>query len=280
MKSYLTVLFILNIFSGLSVFPQTQPLIEKWDLKGEVKSIIEYQFHEKLFSENDFIKGDTLCAGGKYFFDEKKRLVREETCFEEIKFEMDYKYDEYGFLSGEYNFGRLIVQYIYDDVGNRIKELFYDKEELIGHWKYLYDDKGHTIQRAKYYGKDLDVKWEMECNADGKVIKELKINRENDRSIDEMVVYKYDDKGNQVYAQISNPETGESVIRRYTYNQWNDITKWESKSDYNELSYSHTSIIHYTYDTFGNWIEKVEYFLLPDTDRSRAIIFERTIEYY
>ncbi|GIZ15225.1 hypothetical protein [Capnocytophaga catalasegens] len=163
-----------------------------------------------------------------------------------------YFYDEKGniFENIEYN-GRSEQTakkgYIYDSNNKEIGYINYDsKNNVLAKYVYMYDEKGNIAEKTHY-------------DPQGEIIK---IQRSKyDAKNNEIEQHFFDSKNNLLYFYILKYDRRGNVMELDSYNPdgtLNVKNHWK-----------------YTFDTKGNWIQKIEY----TSDKSYFII-ERTIEYY
>lgn len=240
---------------------------------GKVKSIFQIQFHIDQQSEG-IKKGDTIsCSFHNYFFDKKKKVLKEEFCEIDVLFSYENKYDNEGNIVERNNFGKLNRKYEYDNMGNQVKESMFDNEGLIGYWLYRHDENGDRIERTGFMNNDFIERWIMEYDNNKRLIKEYMVSEEpNDTPTYLIKTYKYDKNGRLITFISTDPETKVNAIETFKYNIQNDIIEHHTINNFQgterRVNY------RYTYDKKRNWTQRIEL----DNEKPMRIV-ERRIEY-
>lgn len=265
------LIFILYLLTCNSVLGQS--LLDIESVNGKVKSIYQIQLLVDQRAE-EIKKGDTIVYSfHKYYFDKKKKVIKEEYCEIDVLFSYEYKYDNKGNVVERNNFGKLDRKYEYDNMGNQVKESMFDNEGLMGYWLYKHDDKGNRIERTGFMNNDFIERWVMEYDNNKRLVKEYMVNEEpNDTPTYLIKTYQYDNKGRLITFISTDPETKVNSIDKFKYNIQNEIIEHFSINNFqgteDRINY------RYTYDNNYNWTQRIEL----DNDKPMRLV-ERRIEY-
>ena len=257
--------------------------VEKYDLKGMVKSVLQSSFeavgkledvklgvqlnsfpHSKtstFFNEGGKITEEIRYIDGsllsKYIFtyDETGKLIKDESFHDDNteRSRTNYKYDEQGKLIEEIHYARILKEYY--------RLSFKHKKN------FLYDENGNLIEETFSNGNSyFDKKITYRYDASGNRTDQLDLGGDNilrDRSM-----FKYDRNGNKIeFAYLDVGGTLTTFI--YKYDENGNLIEEGIKGSSNKKSYA------YDYDSQGNWIKKVQFSSNIDTS-----IVLRQIEYW
>lgn len=195
------------------------------------------------------------------------------------------KYNIEGYLEQEDRFlsdGNLFekIEYLYDDLGNKIEIKILERGRLPGFEKrivFLYQNE-RLIEEIEYSAnEDLIINKNYQVDGKGNVIKEIRTypdGRSNEKKfkydnqgnqIEEKsfypggeislpwLVFKYDNEGNKIEDIYLNRDGSSSRNDIYTYDDKKNITEIKIFYD-GDLESKVNNIFHY--DENGNWVEK------------------------
>ncbi len=283
MRTFVIIIAVLFLISCKK--DTIEPITPKLDVKGKVKTIVEYDY-SAVEKWGEITEGVITS--------------KEAYTYNESGFETEFLlYLANGNLEGKW-----VNTY---DSSNRILESTGHESSggLYGRTVYKYDNKGRLI-KWELYGRTNNLYAEVDClcDANGRVIQEIGYEKDNYESEYNAkrfykYTYKYDSKGNKIE---ENDYVEENVISLTTKFEYNSSDKLIKESEYDdgitlthEISYSYDSkgnvtdivdastgsgsrIIKYIYDEFDkvdNWIKRRNY-----KDRKIAGITKRVITYY
>lgn len=277
---------LLSLFPIIGCFADEPEETYTWDLNsdwqkqklnGQVKTLAEVRYNIPInpyeeevqpefdmsfvyeFNKDGFIKFQSshdedgnVKDLDLFFYDEDGRI---EKVWFDIKGKPSggtllFKYNKNGkliALQSEKESGELSVKVFYklDDKDNVVEESSWSSSgELFSKKEYIRNDKGEIIKVLSYdsYGK-LKSEIDYVRDENGVIVERIKYEQESDTN--ERCRYEYDENGNVVKSIISDENGREQEI---------------------ETSY--------TYDKYGNWVEKIEQHGLF------SYYYKREIEYY
>lgn len=167
--------------------------------------------------------------------------------------------------------------YIYDNAGNLTSEYWTDEQGNVV-WKsiYVYNSNGKIIEKTWYSGNRVTSKWTTQYDNNGKVIENAEFSNGllqeveqyvyNKDKISEVRILKnntlnskkefaYNKAGN-VRMEWRTDADGKQILRRnFDFDKAQRIISsftWDSKSELMDK-------IYWTYDNYGNWVQRVEY---------------------
>ena len=281
--------------------------IKVYDKKGVQLS--EYSYSYEYDSLDNWNKKTVYTKGKPLFISERSFTYfgsknKRKTDWEQSGFKGKVKLSIESIYKGDYRFGKLEkgehsenLNSFFDEEGELIQ---LNKKDLITINKY--DIDGNIIESFIVGNKDeQDSKHFYKYDSSGKIVEEINLHSYSGDG--DTTIFKYDEKGNlkEKIFHIDNPSSIQVRNELYTYNNNGFLTKKEKNYyqrnktiiDYsydangnniitfytmlNEdgtLNWKSKDTSEYEYDSFGNWIRKIEV-------RSReGYIKERKIIYY
>jgi hypothetical protein len=146
------------------------------------------------------------------------------------------------------------VTYKYDEKGNQIEMIVYDREgKLSRKQTRLYDKRGNNVESVLSFESMNNNETTFKMN--------------------------YDEKGNMIYRESYDYIGQKKSKETYKYDEnRNEIEADQELQTESGISYSYKTTTKYVFDQFKNWTKMVR--VLDFTNSKNIIILEREIEYY
>jgi len=236
---------------------------EKMNLKGKVKCIIETdKKHESIkvsFNERGYITeksidydvDGSIDSRSAYFYDSLGKL-----------FTMKTYRDDTTLVS--------ISTFLYDSLGNRIKENIENVQEIEkGHnanYYYRFDEKGNCIEMRGYNSKGtLFTTYSYRYDSLGHQLEENWLEANGD--LISKTLYQYDDKGNKIEEQRKYSSSDIIYTTNYRYNEEGTLIE--------EISGNGNTRVNYQLDKKGNCVR-----IIYSEGLEQEVVVKRTIDYY
>jgi hypothetical protein len=279
LKSITFFIIVCVLFTGLIVPPDKFTDLEKYRLKGSVKSLMEIKY-SLAEAGNTALKNQIMFQ--KYTLFDINGYETESTLYK--------KSDE--LLTSRYIFGNNdkpveMLEYHADGTLNLTIKFKYDekgyKSEAIYNWA---DNRiiGEICEKTDYYFDIVqnEVFTRVIYKNDYRGFCEEENYLKPDSSLSFKIVAKYDFRGNKVESAYFHGNDRLSWMTKYTYDRYDNLIESRVfKSNYIAV----VSKFKYQFDSYGNWISRnekrdVHRNILTDGLDTANTVTERTIEYY
>ncbi|MCO6498610.1 MAG: hypothetical protein J5I50_13230 [Chitinophagaceae bacterium] len=190
-------------------------------------------------TQRDIQDGATRTTREISYLSSNKSKIKRELDYWNTNATMEYvyEYDDKGLLKSvkttPYNKKDFFesVNYEYDEMGNKIKEVHHSKDkEVYYSYTYQYDKEGNnTGKQALDPDGKLETRYEYKYE-NGKLVEEKEFDA--DEKLHTTKEYKYDDKGNVSQEKEISGEDGSASVKDFEY-VYDDKSNWIKKTSIN-----------------------------------------------
>ena len=286
---HITFISIVLFFSYFSTVAQSslpvRPLnhLTEFSLKGKVKSfkVTPYRAIDSMGVIKQGSKLETWTGDDISFFNQKGYKIEREkyTTNEKLQIKIVIAYNDKNqrITRNIYNTaGKINARYVYqyDKAGHKIAyNTYHTNGELIESWKYVNDNYGREIEVTYYNYKNptLNQKFTYQYDKLGNVSTITKINIKTGQP-QEFWKYIYNNKG---LVQILETYKNSTLLYKITITYDNYGNEKSLRTIDKEGNFIEEKQYQYTFDSNGNWTERIEY-----TNLFPKVIYVRDINYY
>ncbi len=301
------LLFLISILffthSSLLQAQSANTTLRENNLKGEIKSIVEYEY--ATIDDSGNIEEEAESSKKEIFTYNRSGNIIEYKVVDSkdvIGLKIKYQYENY-LLTKEntYNSKNKITErwvatyndknkikeayrvyegnniekvfYSYDNQANILEEKWVLNNSILFNVNYIYTDNNKTVEKRICNASNKITAIEIrKYNHSGILLEESKFDYKD--SLKGKTICLYNEKGQLIEEQTYNSHLHSEGKIVFTYDKYGYIIE---ETWYNAKNQQTSHITNtYTYDKLGNWIEKIEY----DTEVQFGIIYKRTINYY
>jgi hypothetical protein len=185
-------------------------------------------FNEKGFIFKEYDNGDSLFTS----FDSIGNKIETKTFNNQILTKvLTYNNNLPVFVKGFDHEGKLLwmVETLYDERNNRIKEISYDANNNISSiFEFKFDERGNEIERKKFNSKNkLTLKNIFKYDDANNKTSLVIYDQNNESSILCYEIYSYDDKGQLILTKLYNSANVLESTKKYTYKiEYDEYKNW------------------------------------------------------
>lgn len=280
------VLFLFSYYNALSqsAIP-VRPLnhLTDFSLRGKVKSfkVTPYRAIDSMGIIKRGPKLETWTGDDISFFNQQGYKIEREkyTQNEKLQLKVVIAYNDKNqrITRNIYNTaGKITAKYVYhyDKTGHKIAYNTYHTDgELIESWKYVNDNNGREIEVTYHNYKNpiLNQKFTYQYNKLGKIHIITKINLKTGQP-QEFWKYTYNNRG---LIQVLENYKNNSLMYKIVIIYDNFGNEKSMRTTDKEGNFIEEKQYQYTFDSNGNWTERIEY-----TNLFPKVIYVRDINYY
>ncbi len=248
------------------------------------KNTLAYDLNGNLIEETDFNASGMITRKVVNIYNDESQLIKSSHVTDSLYNEVTY--DNNGYINSEtikHENGDLYgsTEYTNDDNGNKLELIEYDGDKnIIRTISNTYDAQGNLLETVEKDDSGFVVeKRQWTINSNGDVTKYLYFKSDSTAIIRQVLTY--DDAANTVTIIFEQPLGSVQGREIYTYDEEDKLIRMQSFSSTDELlaeerydergstTYSfeilapsmieYTETYVYTYDDYGNWIQRIAY---------------------
>lgn len=279
MRTFILIILSLFLFAFIGNKPKND--LEKQNLKGKVKSVIESTFFAKagMFGK---LQKDGLMDKYKYVFnnagEETERIKYDTTSNRDVPIEtIIYKYDSNDNLIERYDKRGDSIVFKYDNSKHVIEEENFDSNKLVYKVTYKYDDRGNKIEKREYsHENKLESSKVYKFDRSGNETEAYNHYFNIQGTSDSRVTYKYDNRNNKIEKDSYEPDSVLKWKGTYKYDDSGHVIEdgsYHYNRDKTLTDQMADCTNKYKHDEKGNIIEKIY------TNKSTGLSYKSTFKF-